>query len=187
MEQNFDSLSWEQEPRPFQINKLWIPDPNKLPTAARKVLYWLNCGAMVNFLQKLTGVQDLITDNENEGGGVHCHLNGGLLGIHRDFNYHPKLKLHRRVNVLLFLNKDWIDSWGGQLELWSRDRQQCVKRIVPAFNRMVCFSITDDAYHGAPIPVACPSDRKRFSLATYYYTTDRPAEELNPPHMSEFF
>jgi len=95
--------------------------------------------------------------------------------------------MHRRVNILLYLNREWEDTWGGELELWNKDRTKCVKRVKPVFNRAVIFNITDTAYHGFPQPLKCPEYKKRFSLATYYYTPDRPEEEKSPAHSSLFF
>jgi len=94
--------------------------------------------------------------------------------------------MHRRVNALLFLNKDWDPSWNGQLELWARDLSRPVASIEPGFNRLVVFAITDDAFHGVPAVIACPPDRKRFSLALYYYTADRPEEEKAPFHWASW-
>jgi Rps23 Pro-64 3,4-dihydroxylase Tpa1-like proline 4-hydroxylase len=113
---------------------------------------------------------------------VHVTLPSGYLGVHADFNLHPDTGMHRRVNALLFLNKDWDPAWNGQLELWSRDHKQPVVSLTPDFNRLVAFTITDDAFHGVPKPLACPPQRKRFSLALYYYTAERPDEEKAPFH-----
>lgn len=57
-----------------------------------------------------------------------------------------------------------------------------VKSIDPTFNRLVVFSVTDRAFHGVPAVIACPPDRRRISLALYYYTADRPDEEKGPFH-----
>jgi hypothetical protein len=43
---------------------------------------------------------------------------------------------------------------------------------------MAMFSTTDYSYHGHPDPLSCPPDRSRRSLALYYYTNGRPAEEV---------
>ena len=36
--------------------------------------------------------------------------------IHADFNKHSSLDLDRRLNVLIYLNKDWQSQWGGDFE-----------------------------------------------------------------------
>ena len=184
----FNNISWREEGSFWaQVKKKWAQDPTTLPFAAGAALLFLNSNKTVDFLHKLTGLTDLVEDAEYNGGGVHCSSSGGSLGIHHDFNYHPRTNMHRRVNVLLYLNKEWEDTWEGELELWNKERTQCIKKVKPVFNRAVIFNITDTAYHGFPSPLKCPEGTNRFSLATYYYTPDRPEEEKSPPHTSVFF
>jgi hypothetical protein len=57
-----------------------------------------------------------------------------------------------------------------------------VKQVAPLFGRAVVFSTTDTAYHGHPEPLACPPDRRRRSLALYYYTAGRPEGEATESH-----
>jgi 2OG-Fe(II) oxygenase superfamily len=134
------------------------------------------------YLDALTGIPDLMTDEELEGGGLHQITPGGFLKVHADFNYHPLTHQHRRLNLLVYRNPDWHETWDGNLELWSRDMSRCVKSIAPVLNRCVIFNTTDSAYHGHPRPLACPPGRSRKSLALYYYTDVRPAEETSQPH-----
>ena len=126
------------------------------------------------FLEALTGIGPLIVDPTLFGAGLHQILRNGSLQIHADFNSHRQLRLERRVNVFLFLNHDWDDAWGGELELWNRPMTQCEARIAPVRNRLVVFSSTDYSYHGHADPLACPPHRSRRSIAMYYYTRDRP-------------
>jgi Rps23 Pro-64 3,4-dihydroxylase Tpa1-like proline 4-hydroxylase len=107
---------------------------------------------------------------------------GGKLGVHADFNIHPETGMHRRVNALIFLNDGWDPSWRGQLQLWRRDLKGPEVSVDPVLNRLVAFTITDDAFHGVPHRIMCPPDRRRYSLALYYYTADRPEEEKAPFH-----
>ena len=75
------------------------------------------------------------------------------------------------------MNKNWKDEFGGQLQLWDKDMQECKKNIVPIFNRMVIFSTTNTSYHGNPIKVNHPNSVSRKSIAMYYYTNGRPNSE----------
>jgi hypothetical protein len=99
------------------------------------------------------------------------------LKIHSDFNEHPRLKLDRRLNLLLYLNREWQEEWGGHLELWDRDMTECRRKILPIFGRCVVFATTDFANHGHPDPLNCPEGETRKSLALYYYSNGRPREE----------
>nr|WP_246408527.1 2OG-Fe(II) oxygenase [Parvularcula dongshanensis] len=105
------------------------------------------------------------------GGGFHEIGRGGHLSVHADFNHHKLMDVERRVNVLIYLNDDWKDEYGGQLELWNEDMTEKVKSVVPLANRCVMFTTTGDSYHGNPNPITHPEGRTRKSIALYYYTS----------------
>jgi Rps23 Pro-64 3,4-dihydroxylase Tpa1-like proline 4-hydroxylase len=166
--------------------KLAFDSVEKLPTADRDVLYFLNSRPMIQFLEVLTGIKGLIPDPHFSGGGLHQIKPGGKLGVHADFNHHPILNLDRRLNVLIYLNKDWDESYGGHLELWNRDMTAAEEKILPLFNRCAIFSTTSWSFHGHPNPLTCPLDRTRKSIATYYYSNGRPEEEITEAHSTLF-
>jgi hypothetical protein len=144
--------------------------------ATRQLLVQFNSATFIDFLGGLTGIAGLVPDPYFEGGGLHQIVPGGHLNVHVDFNRHPVTGLDRRLNVLLYLNRDWDEDWGGALELWSPDMKRAERRIAPLFNRLVVFSTTERSFHGHPEPLACPADRSRRSLALYYYSNGRPEE-----------
>lgn len=139
----------------------------------RHLLNEFNGQTFLDFLGELTGIRGLIADPHFFGGALHQILPGGKLGIHADFNRDERRKLDRRLNVLLYLNPDWQDDWGGHLELWPQDMSHCAARIAPVLNRCVVFNTTDTSYHGHPDPLNCPPGRSRNSIALYYYTNGR--------------
>tara|TARA_B100001059_G_C17651850_1_gene484897 strand:+ start:26 stop:841 length:816 start_codon:yes stop_codon:yes gene_type:complete len=152
----------------------------EFPSKISDLLNFLNSFKFLNFLQKLTGVKEtLIPDPYFHGGGLHEIKRGGFLKIHSDFNYHPLLKLDRRLNLLVYLNKNWQEDYGGHLELWNKDMTRCEKKISPIFNSVVIFKTDDTSYHGHPEPIQCPEDITRKSIALYYYSNGRPIEERN--------
>lgn len=138
-----------------------------LPDPAQDVIADLNSRRWIEWLEDLTGYDGLIPDPYLMGGGLHHIPRGGHLGIHADFNWHPKLKAVRKVNLLLYLNKDWTPEWGGELQLW--DHEKCVRKIEPVFNRCVIFNTSTTSYHGHPEPLNCPEGSARKSIALYYY------------------
>jgi hypothetical protein len=166
--------------------KLSLDREDKVPIEIRLFLYFLNSSTFLHFLERLTGISGLIPDPHWDGGGLHQIQPGGKLAIHADFNSHNHTKLDRRLNLLLYLNKDWRPEYDGDLELWDRDMKACVRKIAPVFNRTVIFSTTDYTYHGHPDPLTCPPDRARKSLALYYYTNGRPDGERSGSHATLF-
>lgn len=158
----------------------------KLPLVIRDVLYFLNSPVILQFLERLTGIECLIPDPYFIGGGLHQIERSGKLEVHADFNRLERLRLDRRLNLLLYLNEGWKDEYGGHLELWDKHMIGCAKRILPVFNRCVIFNTTDYAFHGHPLPLMCPPNQTRKSLATYYYTNGRPEEEQSESHSTLF-
>lgn len=166
--------------------KLAFDVVEKLPTAVRDVLYFLNSRPMLQFLEVLTGIKNVVPDPYYVGGGLHQIKPGGNLEVHADFNYHAQLKLDRRINVLVYMNKDWHEEYGGHFELWNKEMTKAEQKILPLFNRCAIFSTTSTSYHGHPTPLACPPDRTRKSIATYYYSNGRPEEEAGDSHSTLF-
>jgi Rps23 Pro-64 3,4-dihydroxylase Tpa1-like proline 4-hydroxylase len=141
-----------------------------IPRPIFDALNYCNSAPIISFLQQVTGINGLVPDPFFLGGGCHQILPGGKLGIHTDFTRHASTGLHRRLNMLIYLNHDWEDVYGGHLELWDVDSMQCVKSIRPVFGTTVIFETTDKSFHGHPHPLTCPPHRTRKSLALYYYT-----------------
>ncbi len=158
--------------------KLATENQEHMGDLTRHLLAEFNGAVFVDFLERLTGISGLVPDPYLLGGGLHQIEPGGFLDVHADFNIHPRTKLHRRINVLVYLNEDWQDDWGGQLELWTSDMSRRVQQIAPVFNRCVIFSTDRTSFHGHPERVACPPGRNRRSLALYYYAlTPAPGED----------
>lgn len=184
---------WGYDPSAYsakhQVNKFFSPwsDDNLRDIASTapktwEVLSYLNSPEALKYLEELTGIENILPDNTYVGGGMHKINAGGRLAVHADYNIHPENGLHRRINLLLYLNKDWKKEWGGNLELWEKDMSKMTHSIEPIFNRAVIFNITDDAFHGHPHPLTCPEDVSRYSLALYYFTETRPENEISPKH-----
>jgi Rps23 Pro-64 3,4-dihydroxylase Tpa1-like proline 4-hydroxylase len=178
----------EEFPSATQINWYRYNSPNERKLACSKeeefgnktlhFIHLLNSSIFLEFLEKLTGIKNLIPDQSLEGGGLHQIMPGGLLKIHSDFNVHPRTKLNRRLNVLIYLNKDWKEEYGGHFELWDKQMKKCEVKVLPVFNRMAIFSTTSTSYHGHPNPLTCPEGMSRKSIAMYYYTNGRPQHEI---------
>jgi hypothetical protein len=129
----------------------------------------LQSQAAMRFLWQLTGIEDLQPDPTLGGGGLHEISRGGFLKMHVDFNAHKNTGMPRLLNMLYFLNKDWQEEWGGNIELWDWDTGEMVHSFSPIFNRVVIFLCSEKSLHGHPTPLECPHDRTRKGAAIYYY------------------
>ncbi len=147
----------------------------------------LQSDRFLRLISKITGIPDLLADPNMYGGGTHENLHGQDLDPHVDFNYDPPTKLHRRINLLVYLNEEWREEWGGAIELHSDPRNPDLNRIVsfaPTFNRALIFETNEKSWHGFP-RIELPEDKRhlsRKSLSVYLYTKDRPHEEIVPEH-----
>jgi len=177
LEDSRDSMDWNT----FHEKKITAtPLQLKFDDKTFNFFNLLNSSYFLNFLQQISCIKEkLVPDPYFWGGGFCSVKRGGFLKIHSDFNTHPKLKLCRRINVLVYLNKDWKEEYGGHLELWDRKMTACKKKIFPGFNDMVIFNTDDSSYHGHPSPLLCPEDVRRNSVAMYYYTNGRPSSEID--------
>jgi hypothetical protein len=132
-------------------------------------------------LAEITGIPRLLADPELVGGGLHQILRGGFLDVHVDYNFHPTSKLHRRLNLLLYMNPDWKPEYQGYLELWDRGTEKRqLENIAPFYNRAVIFETNEVSFHGHPQPLETPPGVTRKSLALYYYTAER--DSVAPEH-----
>ena len=176
----YDKVKWTE---PYQVNKFYWPYdietannmPNDLPTISALVNY-LNSPIMLKYLEELTGIDNLIGDELLMGGGLHKITSGGKLAIHKDYNVHPVKKMYRRLNLLIYLNKDWKREWEGNLELWDKDHTKLEVSVEPLFNRAVIFTISEDSLHGHPVPLNTPENVSRNSIALYYFTEVNPSD-----------
>src|SRR5258708_25795765 len=162
-------------------------DPNYLESAfSRRFFAFLNSAPVLRFLEGLSGLNGLISDPYFTGAGYHAIRRGGLLGIHADHRIDPKLSLHRRLNLLLYLNENWYESYHGALELWDQKMTKCVRSIEPIFNRCVIFGTDANTFHGHPHPLQIPTNVSRKSIALYYYTASKSIyQEI--PNRSTFY
>jgi Rps23 Pro-64 3,4-dihydroxylase Tpa1-like proline 4-hydroxylase len=173
---NFPSDSAGKNPEEYALNYKGIQEhkrqvfPNDCNAFCRDLFGFFNSAPFLQFLEGITGIDGLIADPYFHGGGFHETSRGGKLGIHADFRLHEQLHLERRLNLLIYLNPDWKEEYGGQLEIWDPTMQHKVHSIAPLLNRCAIFNTDATSYHGHPEPLTCPEGMTRKSIALYYYT-----------------
>lgn len=178
---------WREYENYFE-GKLEAQGEEKISEFTSQLLYQFNSAPFLFFLETLSGIQGLIPDPYFLGGGLHQLGPGGKLGIHADFNEHGKIKgLSRRINAIVYLNKDWKEEYNGYLELWDNDMTKCVQKIAPIFNRIVIFEVTDFNNHGVPDVLMCPEDMARRSIGLFYFTVGRPDGQVIEGKSSTLF
>lgn len=167
---------WGRFTEYYAQSKRFCEDVTVMPPVLRNIIYELNQPSFLTFLQKITGIRALLPDPYLEGGGLHSSGSGGILAPHTDFHFRDGLDLYRRINVLLYLNPNWDEQWGGCLGLYRKGEKKPRKTIVPEFGRMVIFKTDHNSVHGFADPIA--PGRRRDSIALYYYTA-KEADEFS--------
>lgn len=161
-------------------------DLTTLGSAYRAANELFGSPAFLTWLGEATGIDGLLYDESNFGGGTHENFNGRDLRPHIDFNYHPATRFHRRINLIVYLNKGWRPEWGGSIALHSdpRDPLDSVTVYEPFFNRCIVFETSERSWHGFD-RIDLPAEerhRTRKSLSIYLYTRERPENEAHGEH-----
>jgi hypothetical protein len=172
-----DAVPWITHDDDLERGKHTNGDIGRFGPNAQRVLTEISRPFFLEFLSELTGIGGLIPDPYFAAAGLFETTDGGYLDIHADFSINARTGLDRRCNVLIYLNRDWIDANGGQLEFWNARPFRHERSIVPVFNRMVIFDTLPSAYHGHPKPVVAPRAGSRRAISAYYFTRGRPFRE----------
>lgn len=165
--------------------KVQVTDSKLFAPPVKKLEELLASQPFLDMMSYVMDIPNLVADPELHGGGMHQTGPRGHLDVHVDFNYIEKRKLHRRLNILIYLNEGWQPGWGGEIELWDQDVQNRVAAFSPIFNRCVVFETNEISFHGVTA-VTCPPDTVRRSFAAYYYTHEAPKHWNGVAHSTIF-
>lgn len=130
---------------------------------------FLNTPQMYEWISKATGIEGLSSTFDSLGSGIHQGGPGSFVDVHVDVNMNTAAKLHRRINLLIYLNKNWKDEYGGALEFWDKDVKNCISSVMPVFNRAAIMVTDETSYHGYA-RINIPEGESRKSFYCYYYT-----------------
>ena len=170
--------------------KTWHSDLAALGGAYAVADAYFRSNEFLDWMSEATGIDGLIYDETNYGGGTHENFEGRDLVPHVDFNIHPVKKLHRRLNLIVYLNERWQAQWGGAIALYSdpRDPLGEVVEHQPLFNRAIAFETSERSWHGFERLTFPPQERGRTrkSLSIYLYTRERPSDEVYAEHTTIF-
>ncbi len=146
----------------------------KLPPKIKQIVSFFYSKDFIKVLEEKFDLSGIEPDWELHGGGMHQSPRGGFLKVHSDFIYKRKSNTRRVLNLLLYLNSDWKDEWGGALELWDKKMTKICKSVSPNSNNIIIFRTDKNSNHGFPDPLLCPEDITRKSIALYYYVQEKP-------------
>lgn len=150
----------------------------KFPTNIQDIFAYFNSREFIQIVENFFGISDFVINNFRlKGAGIHKIRNKGFLNLHTDFNNYYDSEfgsLDRRINLLIYLNKDWKEEYGGHFWICGKEDKKIYQKILPILNRCVIFATSNASIHGHPIPLSVPNDDiERNSLALYYYTKNQ--------------
>lgn len=170
------SAKWFVYNNPIEC-KFASTDLEKSPAPIQEYFATVQSPEFVHLIRSITGIPDLENDPHLHGAGIHFHGTGGKLDMHLDYSIHPISGKERRVNLILYINDEWNEDWGGDLFLGDSNEDgslnSLAKKVAPRFNRGVLFRTSDISWHGLPFPITCPPGQGRQSLAIYYVSEPR--------------
>lgn len=175
---DYDSEIWHSYNNPLEVKKA-CNNWNVFPKNTYSIFNYLNSQVWLNFLSfEILDSRKLYADSGLNGGGWHIHKAGGKLNPHLDYSLHPKLGLQRKLNIIIYINPNWKEEWGGALGFWGNETSdkpgKLISSVCSKFNRAVIFDTTQNSWHGLPEPLTCPPNEARKSLAAYFLC-DAPA------------
>ena len=172
--------------------KRTIQDWVKFETNTYRAFSFLVSESFSFFISSVINEPNLVADFGLHGGGIHMHQAGDYLNAHYDYDIHPKMGMQRKINIIIYMQPDWQDEWGGNLGLWSHDPEtdqpkEIIKSIVPKFNRAVIFDTTQNSWHGVTEGIFCPPGVYRKSLAAYYLIPVKPTYNVENARKKALF
>ena len=176
---DFNKEDWWEYNNPIEVK--YANDKIKtLHPVIQNVFNALSTEKITDKIKILSGINDLEHDPTLHGAGLHLHPRNGRLLLHLDYEKHPVLEnKQRRLNIILYLSKNWKPEWNGSTELWNKSLTEKIKESPVVFNSALIFQTTEESWHGVPLKIMCPSDIFRKSLAFYYISPLDSSENTN--------
>ena len=152
-----------------------------------EVISAFHSSTFIKWLQEVTDTVDLIPDPHLVGAGYAKSYAGDSLKVHTDFNWNEQLRLHRRLSVIVYLNEEWDEKWGGNLDFYDTERKNILSRVIPGAGNLVVWSYDNLAFHGYPEPMTNPEGTCRKNLRIFYYVSNAQHDDKFPPHRSLYW
>ena len=154
------------------------------PMAHQVTYEIMHSGEMLYDLEQMTGISGLLPDPHLVGAGFSIFRDGSYLGSHYDFNWNDRLRLHRKLTCMLFLNPNWKETWGGHQQYWESRDGEMIDEVAPMFNRFVLFENKKESPYHSVRRLTCPKSQVRTALRVFYYVSSSEYDENDPPHRS---
>ena len=136
----------------------------------------LHSKSFIQWVEEETKLEGLVVDPFGTGEGISLMQSNDALDSHIDFNWNDRIKMHRAVNLLIYLGS----CQGGEFEIWDDKREKTLFEASPIHNSAVLFVHSETKAHGVKKIIS----GKRYSIRQFYYKSE--VVEQNP-HQSLYW
>jgi len=101
------------------------------------------------------------------GAGLHEIPPKGFIRNHVDALEHPTKNWRRELTLILYLNPDWKEEWGGAFCI-NNKQGEVLEKIYPEHERLLIFRPTLHTYHS--VEPVCGTAPSRKTLTLFYWS-----------------
>jgi dTDP-glucose 4,6-dehydratase len=165
--EDIESGKWYKYNNPLE-KKYARDDVKNFPLELKNLFYLLSTKELISLFSNISNIPTLECDPYLHGAGLHVHPKDGTLNMNLYYEKHPYLEKERRLNIILYMSKDWKEQWNGETQLWDKNMEKCVVKSPVTFNTAIIFKTNETSWHGLPEKICCPEGVLRKSIAYYY-------------------
>jgi Rps23 Pro-64 3,4-dihydroxylase Tpa1-like proline 4-hydroxylase len=155
---------------------------NQYNPLLEEIVYAFQEPEIVDAVGRITGLKGLEPDSLLYAGGVSLMASGHFLNPHVD-NSHDKFRERYRVlNLLYYVSPDWVEAFGGNLELWPEGPAGKPITILSKFNRLVVMVTHRGSWHSVSKNMA---EADRCCISNYYFSR-HPVGDQEYFHVTSF-
>ena len=147
-----------------------------------QAIYAFQDAEVVSLIQSICGIDKLEPDTHLYAGGISTMKKGQFLNPHLDNSHDKDRNRWRVLNLLYYVNPNWKDHYGGDLELWPSGVKGEPIVIHSTFNRLAVMATHQGSWHAvSPVQV----DESRNCVSNYYFSPN-PLRESDQFHVTTF-
>ncbi|TVP62596.1 MAG: 2OG-Fe(II) oxygenase [Nodularia sp. (in: Bacteria)] len=155
---------------------------NKFNPILEEIVYAFQDARVVQLIAEITGFEQLMPDEYLYAGGVSLMEHGCFLNPHLDNSHDKDMINYRVLNLLYYVTPSWLETYGGNLELWDQDLKHPCRTIHSKFNRLVIMVTNKTSLHSVS-PINHHGQR---CCVSNYYFSPKPADKQNYYHVTSF-
>ncbi|MEK9530334.1 MAG: 2OG-Fe(II) oxygenase [Flavobacteriaceae bacterium] len=155
---------------------------NQYHPLIEEITYAFQDSRVVEIVQEICGIDSCHPDPTLYVGGISSMTENQFLKPHLDNSHNQKRDKWRVLNLLYYTSADWIESYGGNLEVWPEGLKGAPITITSKFNRLVVMGTDSSSWHSvSPVVV----NKSRNCVSNYYFS-DKPLSASDSFHVTLF-